>query len=299
MADGLAGRLKDVSPRWVKDLANTGTRAYAVRTASRRHLPDFMIVGTKRGGTTSMWNYLVRHPHVMPMYPPSRGLKSPWYFYANYAEGDDWYRSHFATEAELDRAEARTGVRPLTGEACPYYLYDPRIPGRVHAMMPELKAVILLRDPVKRAYSHFWERTGEGDETLTFEEALAAEPARTAGELDRMEADPYYYGRAHDYFSYRDRGVYLPQLQRWAALFGRERMLVMSAEEMYADEQRGLDKVCAFLGLPAHPMRAARRHNHLPAPPMNSTTREELTEFYRPHNRALFSWLGEDYGWPA
>lgn len=299
MADGMAARLKDVSPRWLKDVANSVTRAHAVRTAERRHLPDFMIIGTKRGGTTSLWNYLVGHPLVMPMYPPSRGLKSPWYFYANYAKGDDWYRSHFATEDELDRREALHGARSLTGEACPYYMYDPRIAGRVHAMMPELKIVVLLRDPVKRAYSHFWERTGEGDEVLTFEEALAAEPARMEGELDRMAADPYYYSRAHDFFSYRDRGVYLPQLRRWAELYSRERMLVMPAEELYADEQRAVNEVCAFLGLPPHPLTVAERHNHLPAPAMNPGTKAELTEFYREHNRELFAWLGADYGWPV
>ncbi|GAA3200710.1 sulfotransferase domain-containing protein [Actinocorallia longicatena] len=299
MAEQLQARLKDVAPRWLKDVANTVTRGYAVQTAERRHLPDFMIIGTKRGGTTSMWNYLVQHPLVMPMYPSSRGLKSPWYFYANYARGEAWYRSHFATEKRLDRLEAETGSRPVTGEACPYYMYDPRIAGRVHAMMPELKIIVLLRDPVKRAYSHFWERTGEGDETLTFERALAAEPERTAGELDRMAADPFYYGRAHDYFSYRDRGIYLPQLQRWEALYGRDRMMIMPAEELYADEQKAVDKVSAFLGLPSHPVSVAKRHNHLPAPPMDPATRAELTEFYREHNRALFTWLGTDYGWPS
>jgi hypothetical protein len=299
MPQGLAARLKDVSPRWIKDIANSTTRAYAMRTAEKRHLPDFMIIGAKRSGTTSLWNYLVQHPLVMPMYPRSRGLKSPWYFYANYAKGDVWYRSHFATEGELDRLEAVHGIRPLTGEACPYYMYDPRIVGRIHALMPDLRAVVLLRDPVKRAYSHFWERTGEGDETLSFEEALAAEPERTAGELERMEADPYYYSRAHDYFSYRDRGIYLPQLRRWTEVYPRERVLIMSAEELYADEQRAVDKVLAFLGLPPHRLAVARRHNHLPAPKMRPETKEELTEFYRPHNRALFDWLGEDYGWPA
>lgn len=269
-----------------------------MRTAGQRHLPDFMIIGTKRGGTTSLWNYVIQHPLVMPMYPESRGLKSPWYFYVNYAKGDDWYRSHFATERQLDRLEEEHGSRPVTGEACPYYLYDPRIPERVHARMPGTKLIVVLRDPVKRAYSHFWERTGEGDETLTFEEALAAEAGRTAGELERMAADEYYYSKPHDFFSYRDRGIYLPQLQRWASLYPRDQMLIMPAEDLYGNEQAAVDEVCGFLGLPSYSVNVEKRHNHLPAPPMNPETKAGLTDFYRPHNRVLFDWLGVDYGWP-
>ncbi|GAA4104595.1 sulfotransferase domain-containing protein [Nonomuraea soli] len=291
--------LKDRSPRWVKDAANSVTRFYGVRTAHRRHLPDFLVIGTKRGGSTSMWNYLVQHPLVMPMFPASRGLKSPWYFYAHYAKGDTWYRSHFATEARLDRLAERLGHRPLTGEACPYYMYDPRIPARVAGRMPEAKIIVLLRDPVKRAYSHYWEAVGKGVETLPFEDALAAEDDRLAGEVERMAADPLYYSRAHDFFSYRDRGVYAPQLERWFEVFPRERFLIMSAETLYRDEQAGLDRATDFLGLPRHRMRTPERHNHLPAPPMDEETRQRLTDFYRSANRDLYALLGEDLGWPS
>ncbi|MFI0454557.1 sulfotransferase domain-containing protein [Actinomadura sp. 6N118] len=299
MSKDLVARMKDRSPRALKDAANTVTRAYGMRTAERRHLPDFMVIGTKRGGTTSLWNYLVQHPLVMPMYPASRGLKSPWYFYVNYAKGDTWYRSHFATERQLDEVEAAHGTRPVTGEACPYYLYYPAAPERIAARMPELKVIVVLRDPVKRAYSHYWEAVGKGVEDLGFEEALAAESERLRGELERMAADPLYYSEPHDFHSYRDRGIYLPQLELWTKHFPRENFLIMSADELYGDEQAAVDRVCGFLGLPPHRMKSAERHNHLPAPPMNPETRQELTEFYRPHNRALFDWLGEDYGWPS
>lgn len=299
MSTGITARAKDRSPRWVKDVANAATRAYAVRTADRRHLPDFLIIGTKRGGTTSLWNYLIQHPLVMPMFPASRGLKSPWYYYVNYARGDRWYRSHFATERELDRVEARHSVRPVTGEACPYYMYYPPVPERVRARTPDVKIIVTLRDPVKRAYSHYWERVGEGVEDLSFEDALAAEPERLRGEREKMAADPLYYSRAHDFYSYRDRGVYRPQLEQWFSVFPRERFLIMAAEDLYRDEQAAVDRVTEFLGLPAHPLRAAQRHNHLPAPPMNERTKAELADFYRPHNKALFELLGEEYDWPA
>lgn len=292
-------RVKDRSPRWLKDAANTLTRAYAVRTADQRHLPDFLIIGTKRGGTTSLWNYLLQHPLVMPMFPASRGIKSPGYYYVNYGRGDAWYRSHFATERELDQIEERLSHRPLTGEACPYYMYYPPVAERVRARTPDVKIIVMLRDPVKRAYSHYWERVGDGVESLSFEEALAAEPERLRGEREKMAADPMYYSRAHDFYSYRDRGVYRPQLENWFSVFPREQFLITSAEALYKDEQATMDRVTEFLGLPPHALPVAERHNHLPAPPMKDDTRAELVEFFRPHNRALYELLGTDYGWPA
>ncbi|MFE3453698.1 sulfotransferase domain-containing protein [Nonomuraea sp. NPDC059194] len=295
----IAARMKDRSPRWAKDLANTMTRQYGMRTASRRHLPDFLVIGTKRGGTTSVWNYLIQHPLVMPMYPPSRGLKSPYYFDINFAKGDTWYRSHFATEARLDRMERELGARPLTGEACPYYMYCPPVAERVLDRMPDVKLIITLRDPVKRAYSHYWERVGAGVEPLAFEQALAAEPGRLAGEVERMAADPLYYSKAHDYYSYQDRGVYLPQLERWTKLFPAANLLILPAEDLYRDEQRTVNRIAAFLGISEFALRTKERHNHLPAPRMADETKAQLTEFFRPHNRALFDFLGKDFGWPS
>ncbi|MFC4058767.1 sulfotransferase domain-containing protein [Planomonospora corallina] len=297
MARSLLAQAKDRSPRWMKDAVNAATRAYAVRTADRRHLPDFLIIGSKRGGTTSLWNYLVRHPLVMPMFPESREIKSPWYFYVNYARGDAWYRSHFATERRLDRLERRYGVRPLTGEACPYYMYYPPVAERVRERMPDVKVVISLRDPVRRAYSHYWERVDAGTETLGFEEALAAEPERLRGEAERMAADPYYYSRAHDFFSYRDRGVYLPQVERWLRLFPRENILIIAAEDLYRDERGTVAEVVRFLGLPQWELPVADRHNHLPAPPMNPGTAAALADFYRPHNEGLFQLLDRKFPW--
>ncbi|WP_068920818.1 sulfotransferase domain-containing protein [Planobispora rosea] len=297
MARSMLARMKDRSPRWMKDAVNAATRAYAVHTADRRHLPDFLIIGSKRGGTTSLWNYLVQHPLVMPMFPESREIKSPWYFYVNYAKGDAWYRSHFATERRLDQLEHKYGTRPLTGEACPYYMYYPPVAERVRERMPRAKIIISLRDPVRRAYSHYWERVDAGTEKLSFEEALAAEPERLRGEAERMAADPYYYSEAHDFFSYRDRGVYAPQVRRWLELFPRENVLIIAAEDLYRNEKETFAEVIRFLGLPEWELPVADRHNYLPAPKMNPETAAELADFYRPHNEELFRLLGRKFPW--
>jgi hypothetical protein len=282
-----------------KTAAKHTLRRWGLATAKRRDLPDFMIIGTKRGGTTSMWNYLLDHPLVLPMFPAAQHLKSPHYFYWHYDKGEAWYRSHFATRAQRSAVRRRQGGQPVTGEASPYYLYHPQTPERVRQLVPDVKLIVMLRDPVARAYSHYWERVNEGVESLSFDDAIAAEDARLDGELERMAAEPLHYSRPHDYFTYRDRGVYLPQLQRWFAQFPREQALIVRSEDFYADKQAILNDVTDFLGLPHHVLYETKRFNYRPAEPMNETTRDYLRTFYRPHNEALYDYLGRDFGWDS
>lgn len=290
-------RYKELSPRAAKDVANWATRSYGVATAARRSNPDFLVIGTKRGGTTSLFNYLLMHPGILGLFPQLRGRKSTDYFFKNYGEGEQWYRSHFHTARFRERVESRLGYPPVSGEASPYYLWDPRIAARVQALAPGTKAIALLRDPVERAWSHYQERCQNGVEPLTFEEALAAEGRRTDGELEAMASDPAYYSEAHDWYSYRARGVYLPQLENWVSAFPRDQLLVLRSEDMYADVQAVFEDVCRFLGLPTVELPTRRTFNASARAPMPEPAREELSDFYAPHNARLADWLGRDVGW--
>lgn len=292
-------QLKDRSPRWAKDTANALTRRYALATVGRRTRPDFLVIGTKRGGTTSMFNYLMMHEGILGLFPQSRGRKSSDYFFKNLDRGEEWYRSHFHTQGYRDRLGRRLGYAPVAGEASPYYLWDPRIAAAAHAVNPDLKAVALLRDPVKRAWSHYQERVANGVEPLGFAEALEAEERRTAGELDRMAADPAYYSEPHDWYSYRARGVYLPQLQNWTSVFDERQLLVLRSEDLYADVQGTFDRICTFLGVPVVTLPTTRTFGAGKRDPMPEGPRRELTEFYRDHNRALAEHLGRDLGWSS
>jgi hypothetical protein len=264
-------------------------------TAAIRPLPDFLVIGTKRGGTTSLFHSLLAHPDVIRMFPERR-LKSPMYFASHYGNGEAWYRSHFATRPYRTTLEAVRSRATLTGDADPYYLYHPMVPGRVRRVMPRARLIVMLRNPVQRAYSHYWERVANGVEELDFEAALAAEPARLAPELERL-SDPNYYSRPHDWYSYRDRGVYAPQLERWFAEFPRDQLLIVASEDFYRDEQAVLDRVTDFLGLSRLPVAPRRHYNKRPSPRMASTTRDELAAFYRPHNQRLYQLVDRDFGW--
>jgi hypothetical protein len=292
-----ADRIQQSLPVPAREAIKSSMHVYGRLTAGSRVLPDFLIVGTKRGGTTSLWNYLLQHPLVAPMVPAREKIKSPHYFYWHFDKGPAWYRSHFVTARRLRRAGARSGGQAVAGEASPYYLFHPETPQRASRLVPGAKIVILLRDPVKRAYSHYWERVGQGVEPLSFEDALAAEPDRLSGETERMAADPFYYSRAHDWYSYRSRGVYLPQVRRWLEAFPAEQVLILRSEDLFHDAQRLVDEVTAFLGLPPVPVPVVDRWNYLPAEPMAAATRRELVDYYAQHNVALEAALGRTFGW--
>ncbi len=291
------GTLKDRSPRWAKTVADRATRDFAVMTSATRPAPDFLIIGTKRGGTTSLFNYLLMHPGVLGLFPQSRGKKSTDYFFKEQHRGERWYRSHFHTSAYRRLLQQRLGHAPVGGEASPYYMYDPRIAAQAGRVNPAVKAVALLRDPVERAWSQYQERSVRGVEPLSFPDALAAEGDRLAGELDKMRADPSYYSSAHDWYSYRDRGIYLPQLENWTASFPTEQLLVLTSEEMYADVQAVFDQVCRFLGIPTIELPTTRVFNKVTQSAIPDDSRRELAEFYAPHNARLEAHLGRSMGW--
>lgn len=289
--------LKERVPRPAMDLANWTTRRWGIATSARRGLPDFLVVGTKRGGTTSLFNYLLMHPGVLGLYPQVRGRKSTDYFFRHLDRGEPWYRSHFHSDAFLERSARRLGYRPQCGEASPYYLWDERIPGRVRALVPSVRAIALLRDPVERAWSHYQERVQNGVEPLSFADALDAEERRTAHELERMRNDPTYHSDAWDWYAYRQRGVYLPQLLTWGESFPRGQLLVLRSEDMYADVQSVFDRACDFLGLPQADLPTRKTFNASARAPMPDAVRAELAAYFRPHNEALESFLGRSLGW--
>jgi len=290
--------VKDRSPRWAKDAANGVTRRWALATVSQRPGPDFLVVGTKRGGTTSLFNYLLMHPGVLGLFPQNRAKKSTDFFFKEQHRGPSWYRSHYHTAQYRSRLQRRLGYAPVGGEASPYYMWDQRVAAAAHAVSPGLKAIALVRDPVERAWSHYQERTQNGVEPLSFAEALAAEPTRTAGELERMLEEPSYYSAAHDWYTYRERGVYLPQLEHWTSVFPADQLLVLRSEDMYSDPQPVFDVVCDFLGIASHPLptkktfNASHRKSSVPA-----AEAADLQAFYAPHNAALEQHLGRSLDW--
>lgn len=277
------GRLPDS----VKSAIMLGLRA----TSFIRLLPDFIIIGGQRCGTTSLFNYLAQHPNVFPSY-----RKEVHYFDANYDKGLQWYRAHFPSHLARQVSRWRGRIH-LTGEASPLYLFDPRVPERVRRDLPGVKLIALLRDPVSRAHSHYHKARKFGHETLDFEEALDREADRLSAERERMAADPDYVGPSHIHHSYTTRGIYLGQIKRWHELFGRDQLLVLRSEDLFTRPGETFDQALRFLGLPPWRPPAFRTFNAVGYSPMPAHIEVRLRAFFAPHNAALAEHLGRDMGW--
>jgi hypothetical protein len=269
-------------------------RRFGSQTAARRPLPDYLIIGSKKGGTSSLTNWLLQHPHNLRMFPSFQPLKSPHFFDINFREGVDWYRGHFPTERVRSQHPGA-----VVGEASPYYMFHPAAAARARSVVPDAKVIAVLRNPVSRAYSNYWDRRSAGSETLpTFEAALEAEEARLAGvDHDRLRNDPTYYSFEHDQFTYLARGRYLEHLQTWLDTYPAEQMLVLRAEDMYADPAAVFEQVQSFLGLPLAQNVNLKTYNERSKPPIDPLTRDRLAEYYRPYNEALYERLGRDMEW--
>jgi hypothetical protein len=272
-------------------------RAGRRATGILRVLPDFLIIGAAKAGTTSLYRYLTQHPHVA-----RARRKEIRFFHRHYEKGAIWYRAHFPLALRRAWETARHGEF-LTGEASPAYLFYPHAARRVHALLPQAKLIVILRNPVDRAYSQYRQKVRRGIETLSFEEAIEREPERTRGEEERMLADESYLAEPLFRFGYVRRGFYAEQLEPWLALFPRERMLFLSAEEFFADPARATREATDFIGLaprePAEYVREFERHNAGDAgrDALSPELRARLAAHYAPANRRLYALLGRDFGW--
>jgi hypothetical protein len=252
-------------------------------------LPGFVIIGAQRGGTTTLFHSLLRHPMIGG---PAR--KEVHYFDSAYARGELWYRSFFPSGRRMERDGQR-----LTGEATPSYLFHPLAAQRAADTLPEAKFVAVLRDPVARAWSHHAHQVALGYETLPFEAAIEAEAERLAGEEERILSDPAFQATRFRRVSYLARGDYAPQLDRWFSAVGRGHVLVLISDEFFGDPPGGFRQVEEFLGLSwteITPLEArfAKGRTGLS---MSSETHDQLQEHFAPRSRRLEALLGRKLPW--
>jgi hypothetical protein len=267
-------------------------RGERLLTSPLRALPDFVVIGGQRCGTTSFYNQITRHPTV------KRAFSKEVHFFDNaYGRGAGWYRSNFPLRLERRLVAGLRGGPALTGEASPYYIFHPHAARRAAGLVPRAAIIALLRDPVHRAYSHYHHEVRLGTETLSFPRALEAEKERLAGEEQRMLDDERYVSFNHQHFSYAARGRYAEQLERWLACFPRERVLVLSSEDFYADPPGVMATALEFLGLPGEPPGTQRRDNEGRYEGLDSGLRRELAQRFAADNRRLYALLGRDLGW--
>ena len=252
--------------------------------SERTEPPHFMILGTQKGGTNSLYNYLGQHPQIL-----SAIQKEIHFFSLHYHKGIDWYRAQFPSTADGNLLRA--------GEGTPYYLFHPCVPGRVCNHFPQMKFIVLLRNPTDRAISHYYWEVNLGYEMLPLEEAIARESERLEGEAEKLLADESYYSYNHQHYSYLSRGIYIEQLQNWMNFFGREQFLILKSEDLFSRPAGAVNRVFEFLGLPAYELTNYKKYNVGDYRAIGPQIRQQIAEYFRPHNDKLVEFLGEDFVW--
>lgn len=234
--------------------------------------PDFFIIGAQKSGTTSLWECLLQHDRII-----FRVKKEIHYWEGR--NGDKslrWYESHFPSTLEKRIWSLRPG-RLLSGEATPVMGNGTDAPFQLHEAYPNLQIIAILRNPVKRAYSHYKHLRRHHPEAVSpdFEEAFL-----TTEDIRR-------------------RGVYAKHLREWFSLFGRDQVRVLSFDRFVHEAQAVADRCFEFLRLPSSEIQSRHSNKSSKDSRLRVAVEEKLREFYRPHNEDLYELLGRDFGWPA
>lgn len=274
-------RGRRLATRKLVDLATMARAATRVRGTP----PTFVVAGVRRGGSTSLYRMTTSHPDVVPC----RVKKGSHYFDVNHHRGRRWFLGNFPLVTD----------GRITGEGSPYYVFHPLAAERMAREMPDVRILLALRDPVDRAWSHYHSSRSKGLEPLSFEEAVAREDERLAGEVERLLADPGYGAPHLRHHSYLTRGRYAEQLERLYAWFSPDQVLVVQTEALSSGAQQEMNRVWRFLGLPPYELPASFREKQQSYDPMSGETRAALNAHFGPLNERLYGLPGVGFRWPT
>jgi hypothetical protein len=193
----------------------------------------------------------------------------------------------------------------ITGEGSPEYLFYPQTANKVAELLPAVKLIALLRDPVERAYSQYRHNLRWGHEKLSFSDAITLEEERTKEGKERATNEINYHNFSYQRASYLARGIYVDQLVRWMRLFPREHILILSSEDFYQDPAEIYKKALTFLEVPPIEPKSLKRGyqqynkstDSVAPPKMDPVIRKQLIAYFEPHNDRLYKFLGHDFGW--
>jgi hypothetical protein len=246
--------------------------------------PDFLIIGAQKCGTEPLSGYLANHLQII-----QEGPREIQFFELNFERGVEWYSK------QLTRSVA--GEKVLLWEMTPYYIYHPLVAERVYKCFPNVKLIVMLRNPVKRAWMHYNLEVAIGCEKLEFEKAIASEPDRLKGEIEKIKADEGYYSFNHQHYSYLSRGIYVEQIKNWLDYFPREQLLILKSEDFLANPGQVFSEVLDFLDISASAIKEYEINSIEDYSKMPPEIEQQLTDYFKPYNQELSDLLKEDFTW--
>ncbi len=253
-------------------------------TSSMRVLPDFFIIGAVRSGTTSMYHYLDEHPSIVKSAYDELG-----FFDDNFRLGWAWYRTLFPTNITKRIVKRKTG-NFLTFDDTPFYVYNEDVAKKIKNYFPKTKLIIILRNPIDRAYSNYHLGVRMGDEKRTFDQAIDEEIQKIA-KYNEIEMDDYISQ------SYLGRGIYAKQLEIWLKYFPAAVIKILESDRFSNNTEETMNEVFEFLDLPDHNIRNLEKKNVAEYPPMKTETRQKLCDFFSEYNEKLYDMLNVRYDW--
>lgn len=253
-------------------------------------MPDFIIIGAQKSGTSSLYNYLSQHPDII--HPITKEVH---YFDGgldpkvdNYQKGEAWYRAHFPLQSKLNYTFK-------TFEASPLYLYNPLTPRRISGLLPDIKIIVLLRNPTDRAISHYFHEVRGGKEKLPIWDALQVEEERLGPIIEKQD----YKNNIFIHHSYKSRGLYHDQLVRYFKYFPRENILILNSEKFFKNTNETLKCIYRFVGIDqdfnlndSTPRNVGK--NKVSADPK---VYDYLNDYFRNNNQKLYNLINQNYGW--
>lgn len=259
-------------------------RRIRLSTAQWRKLPDFIIIGAQKSGSSSLYWWLYQHPQISMSFD-----KETKFFDRHYSKGIAWYRHQFPLTSTKNK---------LAGDNTPYYVFHPLVPERVHKACPDTRFIAILRNPIDRAYSQYQMERRKGRElNATFEGAIKGELERI--KLARIEVNnnPLENNHIHENTSYLSRGLYIDQIEDWLKWFDLKQLLVLESESLFKEPETGLKSVYDFLGVSNVIANDLTPYNVVSYASMDPELREELSGFFAPYNKRLERLLGMKFNW--
>ena len=237
--------------------------------------PNFMIIGASKCGTTSLFFYLSQHPQILT--PHKKEID---FFNHNFDLGLSWYLAQFPAIAD--------GKQFITGEASPFYLYDSLARARIEQLFPNMKLIMMLRDPVKRTISEYYHAVNHDLEQRSLSEIidLEKELLATKPRSEVMES-----------FGYLFNSIYLDKIAKWQANFPQKNILIIDSEFFFEHTEVVMQQIWQFLDLPAIALAEHIRYNVGSYSPVSQQIERQLQEFFAPYNRELTAYLNRSFSW--
>jgi len=260
-------------------------------TAPLRVLPDFLVIGVGRGGTTSCFHYLSQHPSIIGSAYDEIG-----FFDENFHLGLNWYRSMFPTKYLKKKITQKFG-KCLTYDVTPSYIWKPWAAQRIKELFPKIKLIVFLRNPTDRAYSQYHLGIKNREPRSSFEETIE-EDMNMFNKFENTNSvidDEYFMNYVKE--SHLGRGLYAQQLKKWFELFDQKHILILTSEELSTDTNKTMNKIFQFLDLPDYEIPDIVKRNTGNYSSMNMDTRKKLTHFYSKYNKDLFKLLSKEFDW--